>query len=437
MKKKIIIYVFIIITLPVILFAENQEKEDIIINEKEASPSSSFSQSKFVPDISLILDFSYVKRNMRDDEFETQKIPDYPNKISADSNKNNEMNSKNGFNLNYSEITFYSVVDPYFDLFAVCHLSENEAALEEGYFTTTSLPLGFKIKGGKFLSNFGRINEQHAHCWDFAELPLVYKSFFGSEGLNETGIRLTWVAPVDFYLMLGAEALSGCNEKSFGREGFQSTDGSINVKVSNGPNLYTGYIKTSFDLGDMVILAGSSGAFGKTRLNNNLDEEGVAGNALYGDSYIVGGDLTLKYQFDSIRFLSLQSEYLYRRIKGDYYEENASDISEECSIDKKQSGFYLQLAAKPAKRWRFGVRYDLLHLNRVKQAGNNLDIPESLPRYSAMAEFNPTEFSRFRIQYNLDKSNYAGDGSEFKRKTNHELIFQVNLAIGAHGAHSF
>jgi hypothetical protein len=45
-------------------------------------------------------------------------------------------------------------------------------------------------------------------------------------------------------------------------------------------------------------------------------------------------------------------------------------------------------------------------------------------------EFNPTEFSRLRLQYNYDRA--ARDG-----ETNNEVFLQLILAIGAHGAHPF
>ena len=54
-------------------------------------------------------------------------------------------------------------------------------------------------------SNFGYLNEQHHHSYDFADMPLVYESFLGMHGINETGLQLQWVAPTDTYLMLGAE----------------------------------------------------------------------------------------------------------------------------------------------------------------------------------------------------------------------------------------
>ena len=56
-----------------------------------------------------------------------------------------------------------------------------------------------------------------------------------------------------------------------------------------------------------------------------------------------------------------------------------------------------------------------------------------LPRYSAMVEFLPTEFTRFRLQYNADQSRYL-DGNN---PLIHSAFLSMNLALGAHGAHEF
>jgi hypothetical protein len=56
-----------------------------------------------------------------------------------------------------------------------------------------------------------------------------------------------------------------------------------------------------------------------------------------------------------------------------------------------------------------------------------------LPRYAAMLEYSPSEFSRFRLQYGLDRSRvFAG-----QRKNVHEVLLELNFAVGPHGAHSF
>ncbi|MCU0822294.1 MAG: hypothetical protein MUC95_07470, partial [Spirochaetes bacterium] len=246
--KKII---FISLIILFFLYAGTLSAED---NSAAKSPlSSSFSQPDFVPDISFIMDFSAVYRDMQDEEYESLGIPEF---IHAHGHGEEEhghshaaMNAHNGFNFNYGELALYSAVDPYFELSAVFHLTTESFEIEEGFVNTTSLPAGFQLKLGKFLSGFGRLNGQHAHYWDFADQPLVYKSFFGDHGLNEKGMQLSWTAPFDSYLTLGGEALHGENASSFGYEGFENN--AIEKNGGKGPNVYTGFIKSSFDAGDL------------------------------------------------------------------------------------------------------------------------------------------------------------------------------------------
>ncbi len=438
----------LLLILPMILVlvcssAQARDFSDTSADAKnEISAGSPFSQSKLIPDISLTLDFSCLYRNVSDKKYDTLKSPEFTlasTDEAAHGHDIEEMNANRGFNLNYAEITFYSVVDPYFDLFAVCHIGTDHAELEEGYFTTRGLPLGLQLKAGKFLSSFGRINEQHAHNWDFSDNSLVYKFFFGEEGLNEIGVRLTCVVPLDFYLMFGAEILQGENEMSFGNKGFRSINGAVDRSGSQGPDLYTGYMKTSFDIGDLIVFTGISGAAGKTQNNHGLDYVAgtTTGNAVSADSYIVAGDITLRYSIDSIRYVSLQTEYLYRRQDGTLYNRDVLNNVTISDLRKKQSGLYAQFVAKLSKRWRLGCRYDLLQKNEVKHNGMNAREPENLPRYAGMLEYNPTEFSRIRLQYNHDLSKYEYETGTPGRKLNQEVIFQYNLAIGAHGAHAF
>lgn len=407
-------------------------------NASKGSTSSPFSQSQFVPDISFVLDASYNHRDRDNEVYKTQLRPGFIQSMSGEAEHAHVQSNAvmRGFNFNYAELTLYSVVDPYFDLFAAIELTTAKVLIEEAYFCTTSLPFGFQLKAGKFLSSFGRINEQHAHNWDFYDPPLVYEAFFGGD-LNEAGVRATWVAPLDFYLMIGAEALQGSNAASFGATGFADPNETTHVRDSDDPNLGVGYVKTSFDIGDLTVYMGASGAYGRSRINHGLDKSGVAGSAISAHSHVLGADLTLKYLFDSKHYLALQAEYLYRFMDGAYYAKDQADAVDEYALVKRQSGLYAQLVGKFAMRWRAGLRYDLLAVNDVKLDGIKESLPESLPRYSAMVDFNPTEFSRIRLQYNYDHGMYVPRDGSFENKPNHEVILQVNITIGAHGAHAF
>jgi len=401
-------------------------------SQETATPAqgSPFSQAKFVPDISLILDCSYLHRNVPDEQISGLFLPGFvaPSEPSL---------PREGFNLNYAEITFYSIVDPYFELFAVCHLSEEHFHLEEAYWLTKKLPAGFQLKAGKFLSGFGRINEIHTHYWDFADRPLVHQAMFGDEGLNEIGARITWVAPTEIYLLAGGEVLMGANEASFGSTGFQLLQENIHVNGVKGPGLFVGYLESSVDIGDASVLVRLSGAHGATRSDQDFSSGAPNGRALSANTTVLGGALTVKHTLDAIRYISFQSEYLWRHTDGTSYSLDLSQQLHRSALENRQSGFYAQAVAKFDLRMRGGVRFDLLQGNEVMENGHRRDLPESLPRFSGMIEFNPTEFSRVRLQYNYDLSRYSETNQQLNRTTVHELSLQVNLAIGAHGAHSF
>ena len=402
----------------------------------QSKEGSAFDQSKYVPDIALILDVSGVARDIADQQYYSLTIPgfSYPflNQPSSSS-----LNAHRGINFNYGEMSLYSVVDPYFDLFAVIDLSSDGAGLEEAYFTTRKLPYGFQVKAGKFLASFGRVNEQHEHYWDFANRPLIATALFGEDGLNEIGAQVTWVAPTSFYLMFGAEVLNGANEQSFGTTGFSDPRSNIAINAVQGPNLFVGFIRSSFDIEDASILFGISNAMGRTRTDQGFSSTGETGEAINANTDIIGGDLTVKYSLDAIRYLSFQSEYMYRVMNGtDYFRDSSSAVS-LLSLDKHHSGFYTQVIAKLDLLWRIGVRYDLLMQNDVSLGGVDQPIPSNLPRYSAMIEYSPTEFSRLRLQFDRDESRYVQISGGWSQQPYTQIILQANFTIGAHGAHAF
>ena len=420
----------------------NQTKEKLQNLQTESSIdkilSNPFSQAKFVPDISLTTDFSYVSRSLTDDTYESVQIPGFNHGFFHSHGEHGHghapLNAERGFNFNYSEMYVASTVDPYFDLVGVFHLHRDGFEIEEGYFQTRDLPYNLKLKGGKFYSEFGRLNKQHHHVWNFADAPLIYRAVFGEENLNETGIQLSWLAPTPFYLLTGFEVFQGDNENNFNRKGFivnTKEDGSgddIKINDTKKPNLFTFFIKPSFDIGNTSILTGVSYAQGKTRIDHLEDDDP---HALSGDTKIYGFELTARHTLDSYRYLLLQSEYIYRKFDGTKFGYDNNGDLQTPRLEKKQAGFYVEGIYKFAQRWRAGLRYDLINKNDV---GTNKNLPNNMYKYSAMIDFLPSEFSRIRLQYNYDRSLFT---ENLERKPNHEIILQFNLAIGAHGAHGF
>jgi hypothetical protein len=205
----------------------------------------------------------------------------------------------------------------------------------------------------------------------------------------------------------------------------------------DGPGLLVGYLKSSVDVEDVSVLAGVSVARGTTRRDDGFSSGEQYGRAFSGNTAVYGCDVTVKYPLDAIRYVSVQAEYLRRDADGtSYRNEVAGPVASPASTEHL-SGLYAQAVMKADLRWRMGLRCDLLLTDAAVMKHFGIGGAESLSRLSAMVEFNPTEFSRIRLQYNIDGSRYDFSGGVPKKKTMHELILQLNLAIGAHGAHAF
>ncbi len=396
-----------------------------------------FVQSQYMPDISLVTDFSYVYRNIQDSELGHLEVPGIAHGMlgenAHDEHSHYAYNAKNGFNFNYAELILSSNVDPYFSMDAIFHFTPDGVDIEEAYFTTSALPAGLRFRGGKLLSDFGRINSQHHHFWDFGDMPLVYEAFLGGHGINELGVQLQWTAPMEQYLMIGIEAMQGTNEAMFGNRQIMdpnSPDTVLGDEV-RAPSMFVGYIKTSFDIGDTTILPGLSYVYGSSRIDHLEDDEEPY--AFSGDSSLYGADLTVKHYFDSYSFLTWQSEWLMRKMEGTQFDNNGT-TTDSSPYEASQAGYYTQLVYAFNQNWRTAFRYDNIYKNSASNNGITEDLPENLNRYSVMAEYHPSEFSRIRLQYNKNNALYSEEG---KRQDIHTAMIQFNIAIGAHGAHSF
>jgi hypothetical protein len=358
------------------------------------------------PAISLILDTLYYHSSLSKNELESMSTPGYIGNPQPPA-------FKEGFNLREAELWFFAPVDPYFNLYATFPITENGIEVEEAYFVTTSLPAGLQVKGGKFKSGFGRFNAFHPHAWDFVDAPVVYKLFFGGdgEGLIEKGAQLTYLPNLPIYTILGAEVLQGDNDTLFGPD------------AESGPHAYTAFAKSSLDFGTShSILFGGSVVGGKTKTSSYAPN-----TELTGDTVLYGLEFTYKWKPSRWRSFIVQSEYLYRHQTGYLTHTNALTTD---SLNRDQDGFYVQ-ALYQINRWRIGGRFDRMAIfkDEVVRAGQELSFSGQPYRLTGAIEFNPTEFSRIRLQYNYDKSD--------PQKENQEIFLQFILAIGTHGAHAY
>lgn len=80
------------------------------------------------------------------------------------------------------------------------------------------------------------------------------------------------------------------------------------------------------------------------------------------------------------------------------------------------------------------MRYSGITKNDITANASAVPATDDIYIVSAMAEYNFSEFSRIRVQYNHDASLYTEDDLKNNKD---EFIVQFTYAIGAHGAHPF
>ena len=384
----------------------------------------------FNPDLSVIVDMFYHADDSEEGISHIMEEMAGFGHVHGDDNHHHH-GVENGFNLRHLELQLSANVDPYFKGSAIVAVSEDEAELETAEMETTCLPGGLKLRGGKFFSDFGYINAQHSHQWDFTDQPLIYQLTLGSHGLNDKGLQLTWLAPTPFYLMAGVEAFEGDNEIMFNYSGEEP------LPIHDGPRVGVGWLKIGPNLpGYHGLEFGIFGATGKDQEAHDGNEDGTEDHWLDGDSTFWGGDFVYKYsspQAYGEGDFTLQGEYFNRRKNLDMVANDlVPDLVGNSKIDE-QDGYYIQAVYGFLPRWRGGLRWEQVGLMNESELpdGTSEDFGASY-RAGAMIDFTPSEFSRIRLQVNQGSYETA-DGREDVT----EVYVQWMISMGAHAAHKF
>ncbi len=319
-----------------------------------------------------------------------------------------------GFSLGESEINFQANVDQaLFGNLTIALDRDNEVALEEAYIQSLGLPAGFTVRAGRFFSGIGYLNEQHAHTWDFADAPLVYRAFLGNQ-YGDDGVQVRWLAPTDFFLEFGGEVLRGAAFPAGGKDNHHLGVGAWSAFVHAGGDIDT---SASYRVGLSYLQTKAS----------QRETEGLAGDDVFsGTAHTFGLDAVFKWAPEgnfAERYLKLQAEIFAQRLTGTF---NDARLPNNMAL-----GFYIQGVYQFMPRWRFGLRYDQVRADSLGPdfTGTTLDNHgRTLRRYSAMVDFSTSEFGRFRTQYNFDQSRPQND---------HQLIFQYTVSFGSHGGHQY
>lgn len=297
------------------------------------------------------------------------------------------------FELSEAELSLQAVIDPYARADFFLSAGPEGLSVEEGYATFTALPHQLQLKVGKMRAQFGKVNTMHTHAMPTADRPLVTNNLVGGEdGLSDSGVSLSkLIANPIVFLEATGEVYAGTGDV------FQST--------RHARPTFVGHLRGYRDITeDKNVDLGVSYAHGQTDI-------GLAqGLDLHKD--LVGIDATFRYRplrRAIYQRLNLRTELIWSH--------------QQLSSDAKTTafGWYGLGEYQFAQRWYAGARLD--------RSGRALDGTLHDSGGSVFLTFWPSEFAQLRGQFR--RTSFA-EGV----KAN-EVLFQLNFAIGAHGAHAF
>jgi hypothetical protein len=242
---------------------------------------------------------------------------------------------------------------------------------------------------------FGKVNTLHTHVIPWTDRPLVTRNLVnGEEGISDAGISVSRLI-ANPWLFLEATG-----------QVFRGDSGELFHSARRRDLSYVGHLRgyqdineaTNIDLG--VSFASGNGAAGF------LDE-----NAVRSRTDLYGIDATVRWRpLQRAIYHSLigRSEVIWSR-------------RTDPAISPTASGFYVSGDYQAARRWFGGIRFD--RSDRADDPARH-DTSQSF-----VVTYVPSEFSQLRGQ--LRRTRYA------EAITANEFLFQLQFAIGAHGAHPF
>ncbi|WP_422411920.1 MULTISPECIES: hypothetical protein [unclassified Endozoicomonas] len=368
-----------------------------------ASATATVHAEGFSPNFSLILDGHYKSADSALSEYEK------------------------GFGLGHIELGVSAAID---DLFygkftgvVHDHDGETEFETEEAFIQTLALPGGFSVRAGRFLSDIGYLNSQHAHTDSFVERPAAYRAMLGSHYYDD-GVRLSYVMPTDTFWTIGTEAFSG--------KKMQAAD----LTDPKSVGVYTAFTKIGGDFNEehswqlgLSYLRNDNGASISNHDHEHEDDEDHGHEEDEGHSHSHNAQFTGKntYIADAVWKWAPDGNFKYRSLTltGEYLQ--TQDLSDTFEGNEKNKGFYLSGVYKMTPQWAVGARYGEF---RGFEAHEDHFDEKKLQETELMVSWSQSHFSTVRLQY----THQTGDGFE---NTNNIVTLQYVMSLGAHDAHTF
>jgi hypothetical protein len=300
-----------------------------------------------------------------------------------------------------------------------------EVELEEAWIQTRTLPAGLQLRGGRFASQLGYLNEQHPHSDDFVQRPLLYRAFLGGHW-NDDGLRLNWTAPTDLYARFGLEVFRG--RRLVEDAASASRPGAVVLSTRFGGDLgrsqsWQAGLSLLHNRREAAVAAEAEHAH-----EEGHEEEPEAGHeghahahgAAFSGRRLWLAELAWKWAPEgNNRQQQLRVAYEHAVVE--------RPNRHAASSDRHHAG-YLSVVWRFAPAWETGLRLDAL---RVRQPDADHFDDGRLREAALMLAYKPTHAQTMRVQFTRQR-----DRGGFPAAT-HSVQLQYLLNFGAHAAHSF
>jgi len=299
------------------------------------------------------------------------------------------------FEMHESEAAFQAVVDPYSRADFFFSFGEEGVNLEEGYITFTELPGGLLTKVGKFRAAFGKVNTLHNHVLPWTDRPLVTNNLVaGEDGIDDAGVSVARLIPNKWFFLEGTGQV------------FRGDSGDLFQSSTRSDLSYVGHVRGYQDLSESTnIDIGGSYAHGHNNSGLTADGSGLV-------TQLYGIDATLRWR--------PLKRAIYHSFVG--RSELIWSQRDQPTGEQHAFGYYVSGDYQMARRWTVGARFD--------RSDRATDATVRDTGGSLLITYVPSEFSLLRGQYR--RIQFGAEDT-----TANEFLFQLQFAIGAHGAHPF
>lgn len=269
----------------------------------------------------------------------------------------------------------------------------------------------FKVRAGIFLTPLGLTNSLHAHTWTFANAPLFYGRFLGSDGLRNPGLQVSWEAQPGASLWTFAlQRATGDTAFSFRSSHADAHSHAEEPGHEDEAPSYLGRVhNAALGSGSLVTLrnerayrfeAGKSLASG---VSVSAGDNGTGGS-----TWIGAWDLEFRRETGPGRWQALELEVLYR----DYQALAGVDSHGDPVLEDRLQDLAVALAASATltEGWLAGLRAERgLPLDRGAFELTGRDLTrEARTRFSPLLSWKAVDGVLLRLQYDHDRASSFG-----------------------------